>query len=146
MDDLPPMLRHAFADLSVGMQAEFTRRISSEDLEMFRRFSGDDNPLHCDAGYARERGFPDRVVYGMLTASYFSTLVGMYLPGENALFHGLQVDFVKPVFPGDTLSVHGKVVAVDERFQRIEIRGTIRNQEGSKVCRAKIFAGVTDGA
>ena len=138
------MNRYTLADLEVGLTASFTREITEPSMDAFREMTGDENPMHCDDAVARARGFEGRVVYGMVTASLFSTLIGMYLPGEHALFHGLDLDFVKPVYVGDTLTVEGKIAEVDERFSRIEVQGTIRNQDGVKVCRAKLRAGVAD--
>ncbi len=53
-------------ELFVGQTAEFTRTITADMLEKFREVSGDNNPLHVDENFAKEKGFPARVVYGML--------------------------------------------------------------------------------
>lgn len=39
--------------------------------------------------------------------------------------------------------VKGEVTEIDERFGRITVKATIRNQENKKVCSAKLIAGVT---
>ena len=59
--------------------------VTPEMMDAFRAITGDVSPIHIDADYARGRGFPGRVVYGMLGASFFSTLAGVYLPGEHCL-------------------------------------------------------------
>jgi len=79
----------------------------------------------------------------MLTASFFSTLVGVYLPGKNCLFQECKdIRFHSPVFIGDTLKITGQVVEIDNRFNRITLKANIRNQEEKKVCSAKLIAGV----
>ena len=45
----------------------------------------------------------------MLTASFLSTLAGIYLPGEKSLIHSVETKMIKPVFIGDELIVTGKV-------------------------------------
>lgn len=70
------MNRYRFEDLAVGMEEHFSASISEEMMDAFRALSADPNPLHLDAGFAKAHGFPDRVVYGMLTASLLSTLGG----------------------------------------------------------------------
>ena len=57
-------------------------------MARFEAITGDVSPIHMDAEYAQKRGYPGRVVYGMLGASLFSTLAGVYLPGEHCLLHG----------------------------------------------------------
>lgn len=78
----------------------------------------------------------------MLTASFYSTLVGVYLPGRYALLHGVDASFVAPVFPGDTLTVQGEVSAIHMQLTQIEMRAHIVNQFGERVSRAKIRVGV----
>lgn len=92
--------------------------------------------------YAAGRGFPGRVVYGMLGASFFSTLAGVYLPGEHCLLHSVESKFAKPIFIGDTLTITGKVDEVNDVFGEITIKATITNQDGKKVTRGVIKAGV----
>ena len=88
------------------------------------------------------RGYPGRVVYGMLGASFFSTLAGVYLPGEHCLLHGVECKFAKPIFIGDTLTVKGTVVNVSEIGSEAEIKAVITNQDGKRVTRGIIKAGL----
>ena len=78
----------------------------------------------------------------MLGASLFSTLAGVYLPGETCLLHSVDAKFVKPVYIGDVLTVTGKVQEVNETFHTVMIKAVITNQDGVKVTRGTIQAGV----
>ena len=111
-------------------------------MEAFRRLSGDENPLHNDVDFAVERGFSGRVVYGMLTASLYSALAGVYLPGKRCLLQSVYTDFLHPVFIGETLTVTGKIVEKHDSVRQVIIKATIQNTEGKRVSRAKIEAGV----
>lgn len=124
-----------------GDTAQFTRVMDEAFFAKFGEISGDDNPLHTDPLYAKSHGFPDRVMYGMCTASLYSTLAGVYLPGKNCLLLECDAKFVKPVYAGDTLTVTGIVQDIDRRANRISIKAAIRNQNDEKVSRAKIVAG-----
>ncbi len=136
------MNTYRFADLHVGLVASFQVEVTPEMLDRFRELTGDHNPLHVDALFAGKYGFPDRVAHGMLTASFYSTLVGLYLPGKYALLHGADVSFTAPVFPGDKLTVSGEVVSIHEAHRQIELKAQITNQAGKQVSRAKIRSGV----
>lgn len=138
------MNHYRLHELSVGMTESFTVTVTEEMLAQFRDYSGDLNPLHNDADYARARGYAGRVVFGMLCAGFYSTLAGVYLPGEFCLLHEVDAKFKKPVFIGDVLTVSGKVADVQETFGRIEIDARIVNQNGHTVNRARILAGVTE--
>ena len=111
-------------------------------MEDFYRLTGDDSPIHRSEEYAAGRGYPGRVVYGMLGASFFSTLAGVYLPGEHCLLHGVEAKFARPVFIGDTLTVKGTVTEVNDTFKEITVKAEIFNQEGKKVTRGLYRAGL----
>ncbi|MCF0146185.1 MAG: MaoC family dehydratase N-terminal domain-containing protein, partial [Eubacterium sp.] len=76
------------------------------------------------------------------TASFFSTLAGVYLPGKDCLLHSAEVSFRKPVYPGTVLTVSGKVQDIREHLNVFTIKVTITNQDGEKVCTGKIRAGI----
>ena len=132
----------SFDELQVGMEEKFSVRVTEEMMQTFRQLTGDVNPLHTDDDYAKAAGFRQKVVYGMLTASFFSTLAGVYLPGKHCLLHEVKTSFVRPVFAGDTLEISGKIAHKNETFRQLTIEGCILNQNDEKVARAVILAGV----
>ena len=136
------MNSYTLADLAVGTTESFTVTVTAEMMDAFYAITGDNSPIHMDADYAAGRGYPGRVVYGMLGASMVSTLAGVYLPGEHCLLHQVDSKFVKPVFIGDTLTVTGKVAEVNDTFSQITVKFTITNQDGKKVTRGQYVAGL----
>ena len=136
------MNHYTLAEMTPGLTESFTVTVTEEMMQDFERLSGDCSPIHIDEDYARKRGYPGRVVYGMLGASFFSTLAGVYLPGEHCLLHGVECKFARPVFIGDTLTVTGTVLRVSEAVAEAEIKAVITNQEGKKVTRGIIRAGL----
>lgn len=132
----------SYEEISAGMKAEFRQEVTLEMMEAFRRLSGDENPLHTNEEFARAHGFTDCVVYGMLTASLYSRLAGMYLPGERCLLQSVHTDFLHPVYIGDILNVTGGVTEKNDSVHQIVIKAVIRNQAGKKVSKARIEAGV----
>ncbi len=138
------MESYRLVDIVPGMSHTFSACVTGEMMTQFKSSTGDINPLHTDDGFAKHYGYPSCVVYGMLTASYYSTLVGVYLPGRYALLQGVDASFIAPVFPNDILHIHGEVVSVHHALRQIEIRAYIKNQHGLKVSRAKIRAGCSE--
>ena len=138
------MNAYRLADLSTGISYSFRVSVTAQMMDQFAALSGDANPLHTERDFALSCGYRDRVVYGMLTASFYSTLVGMYLPGRYALLQEVDASFIAPVFPGDELTVFGEVTAIHQMLRQIEIRAKITNQLGEKVSRAKIRSGINE--
>ena len=131
-----------FSDIHLGMSASFFVMIDADMVRCFAMISGDFNPLHTDAEYARSVGHPGPVVFGMLTASFYSRLVGMFLPGKYALLQQIEVGYTLPVYVGDQLMVEGEVVDLHESVRQVEIRARILNQSLERVSRAKINIGM----
>lgn len=136
------MNSYKFEDISVGMTGCFTVTVTDEMLTQFREISGDVNPLHNSEEFAKARGYKSRVVFGMLCASLYSTLAGVYLPGENCLLHEVDTKFKKPVFVGDTLTIEGVVIEKSEAVRQITLKAVIKNQTNEVVNKATIKAGV----
>ena len=139
------MNEYKFNDLFLDKYETFGTTILPDMMDQFLFISGDSNPLHQDIEYATAHGFKDRVVYGLLTSTFYSTFVGVYLPGKYALLHGLKkINFLKPVFIGDHLNIHGKVVYINEAYKVVEIKAWITNQNEEIVSNAIIAVGLLE--
>lgn len=136
------MNQYTFEEILPGMSESFAVTVTPAMLENFKLDTGDENPLHNDPEFAREQGFEGRVAYGMLTASFLSTLAGVYLPGKWCLIQRVETDFPRPVYPGDTLTVQGTVKEKNEAFHNFTLAVRIRNQAGDTVLRGKMQLGV----
>ena len=139
------MNKYRFDEIQIGLTESFEVNITEEQLAAFGQITGDYNPLHSSEEFAREKGFPGKVAYGMLTASFLSTLAGVYLPGEDSLIHSIEIKFTKPVLVGDVLLITGEVKEKNEHFPVFSMNVTLRNQKGEKVLRGTMKVGVIDG-
>lgn len=131
-----------FADLAVGQTAELEFQISNELVSSFVAITGDANPLHTDVEFAKRRGFDGIVAHGMLLGSFVSTLVGVHLPGKNALLHGVKLGFHQPVQVGDVVRLRGEVTHLSDAHRQAELRVTFTNQNGVRVARGTVQVGV----
>lgn len=120
-------------DIAIGDLFEIDRTFSPEDVDNFAALSGDFSPLHVDAGYASGTEFGERVVHGILLASLFSNLVGMKIPGKQALYLAQDLAFRKPVFINEALTVRAKVTARNLATSTIVLATEIRNSAGKVV-------------
>lgn len=133
------MNTYVYEGIPVGLAYSFRRQVTTEMEDKFREISGDENPLHKDDAFAREvKGVPSHVSFGMLTASLYSTLCGMYIPGRYSLIHSMDIKFLQPVFAGDVLTVEGKVSDKQDGLKLLEVKGKITNQDGRCVSKANI--------
>ncbi len=137
------MKEYKFDDIKIGMECEFTSKLTEEKMNDFLKITNDINPLHNDKDYAISKGYNDKVVYGMLTSSFLSTLAGVYLPGKYSLIHSVEILFKKPVYLKDSpLTIKGKVVEKNEMFKEFTIKYEILNNKNEKVTRGTMKVGV----
>jgi acyl dehydratase len=136
------MNEYRWEDLRIGIRHGFGATFTAEMVEAFARISGDTNPLHVDPKYATAAGFPSTVLFGMLTSSLYSQLVGVYLPGKFALLHGIDIDFNAPCYAGDNLHVEGEIIFLSDAFHRMEVKATIRRDDRKLISKATIRVGM----
>lgn len=136
------MNEYSFDELNIGMRISFAKVITKEMEDAFRDICGDDNPLHRDDAFAKDvsKGkFQAHVVFGMLTASLYSTVAGMYLPGKYSLIHSIEdIAFMKPVFTGDELRVEAEVIDKVEGLKLVRAKVLVKNQNDCLVSKGKL--------
>ena len=76
----------------------------------FAKLVGDFNPLHLDPDFGKESVFKANIVHGMLAASFFSRIVGIYCPGRNGLYISQNINFRQPIYINDQIMVRATVV------------------------------------
>lgn len=129
-------------DFEVGQHASFTKTFTEEDVQRFIEITGDVNPLHVDEAFAAATPFGRRVLHGMLTASIFSTMVGMLLPGTGAIYRSQTIRFLLPVHIDETVTAHFVVRSIDRVKHRLEIDAWIENEVGEHVIEGTCEAGL----
>jgi 3-hydroxybutyryl-CoA dehydratase len=139
------MNKYSYDEICIGQIESFGVNITKDMQHMFLNISGDNNPMHIDDKYSQSIGFRESLVYGMLTASFYSTLVGTLLPGERCLFQEADIKFRKPVYVGDSLDITGECVEKNDTVKRLTIKAKIRNQNKELVSSAILRVGVLDG-
>jgi 3-hydroxybutyryl-CoA dehydratase len=143
----PAVANYLLGDLTIGQRAEFHAVITDNDIEAFANLSGDRSPLHIDGAFARDRGFGDRVVHGAHLIALASRLVGMYLPGRNALLQAVNASFAAPVLPGTRVTVSGVVEQVSDSVRSAGLKLRIVNSDtGATLARGRLTVGFTDPA
>ena len=132
-------------DLFQGKEFSFEKKISSSDVDMFARLTGDNSPLHMEDRFARKRGFKSRVVHGGLLVGCISQLVGVYFPGENSVIQTLNIKFSHPAYIGDVLKIHSIIDQISESMGTIILKLAITNQNtGQVLLKSKMQVGFTN--
>lgn len=102
-------------DIEIGQSASLTRTVTERDIALFGEATGDMNPVHFDEAYAATTPFKTRIAHGMLTAGYFSAVLGTELPGAGSVYVSQTLAFKAPVRIGDAVTATCTVTAKDRR-------------------------------
>jgi len=134
MPEAAPAESRSAGELAPGVQHAFDFCIDDADMLRYAELSGDRNPLHLDADFARSRGFRDRVVYGGLLIAQVSRMIGMHLPGRDAIWNGLRIDFRGPLYVGETARLEAEITHHSEAVRALELRFRLsREAETSEI-------------
>ena len=98
----------------------------AEQIAAYARASGDMNPIHLDAAFAKSVGLPGIIAHGMLQMSIAAVVAGK-AAGRPSRLRRLSVRFAGMVEPGDTVTFSAAEVGPG----RLQIRAV--NQHGDLV-------------
>lgn len=121
-------MSYTIDELKIGQAASFSKTVSEADIYMFAGVSGDFNPAHVNAAYAKDSPFKERIAHGMLSASFISNVIGTQLPGEGSIYLGQTLKFIRPVHIGDTITAKVEVEELIKDKNRVLLRTTCFNQ------------------
>jgi acyl dehydratase len=120
-----------FEELQVGLELPPLTKapITTRQLVQYAGASGDFNPIHYDADFARAGGYPSVIAHGMLSMAFLGQLVSRWA-GPAAICR-ISTRFKAVTFPGDVISVSGQVTALDPAARTAELALIARNQAGA---------------
>lgn len=119
--------------IKLGDAAEFSKTVTESDVYLYAGITGDLNPAHLNEAYAKNTFFKTRIAHGMLTAGFISNILGMQLPGPGTIYMRQSLSFLAPVRFGDTITARAEVVEVIAEKNRVRLKTTCTNQEGTVV-------------
>lgn len=134
----PPHDGLFFEDLAVGQVFESQgRTVTETDLTMFSMLSGDWNPIHADAEFAKKTHYGERLVHGVLGLAIITGLMdqaGWFRQSAIAMLDIEQWSFTKPIVVNDTVTARMEITSLRVTSRgdagKVGRRFTLLNQRG----------------
>jgi acyl dehydratase len=107
-----------------------TDPITPVTLALFAGGSGDHNPIHLDAEFARANGFDEVFAHGMLSMAFLGRLLSDWVPADQILSYGVRFAAITPL------------------RAEVECRGVVkevREQGGRRVAELELSTLLPDG-
>jgi len=120
---------YKFSDIKKKDFQSFNTIVNEKKLFKFIDISGDKNPLHSNKKFAKKLNFKSNIIHGLLISSFYSKLVGVYLPGKYSVIGKININFHNPLYINQKINVSGKVVAKDSRFKVITLHAKITRKD-----------------
>ena len=134
-----------FEDLTVGLKASFGKTVTEADIVLFAAVTGDTNPMHLNAEYAKATVFGERIAHGMLAAGLITKVLGTQLPGPGTIYMSQSLKFRAPVRIGDTVTATVEVLALHPDKHRATLR-TVCSVAGQPVLEGEAYVSVPSRA
>jgi 3-hydroxybutyryl-CoA dehydratase len=128
------------ADVSGAAWAPFpavTHVIGPAQIERYAELSGDYNPLHMDAEFARSAGFDDVIAHGPIGLQTVFAAVARWL-GADGLPPSVRIDVLYrgPVRVGDVITCRAE--AIEDHAGAVLVRARCRDRGGREVLQALV--------
>ena len=109
--------------------------MTQEKINTYVKAAEDYNPIHVDPEFAKKTPFRSTIAPGYQVLAYLSEMMTRHF-GEKWITGGvMDVRLLRPVFPGDELSIGGRVAEKhmenSDRLIRCEV--WVKNQENEDV-------------
>ncbi|AMR78892.1 MaoC/PaaZ C-terminal domain-containing protein [Cupriavidus nantongensis] len=123
----------ALYGLRPGQQASAVRAFTAADLDEYIALTGDANPFHADAGFARTRGFAGPVVPLPLLAGMFSDLLGTRLPGRGTGWMKQSLRLAAPARLDEPLTARVRIVRLRADKDLVNLASVVIGADGRAV-------------
>jgi 3-hydroxybutyryl-CoA dehydratase len=109
-----------------------TKEISQRKIDVYSGVKP--HSIHTDEAWAKKKGFQAPLAQAMMSTAYVSEMMTRFLGAGFVKGGTLSMVFIKPVYVGDRLTVHG---VVKERLAetvgtRVVVEVWCENQDGDK--------------
>jgi 3-hydroxybutyryl-CoA dehydratase len=121
--------------LEIGERAEYSRKVSADDIRRFAEISGDFAPIHIDEAFAKTTPYGKTIAHGALLMGLLSAIAARSkergAPGTPVSLGYDRIRIIKPVFA--EVIAHYTLESVDDHAARTRSKVEIVNQQGD-VC------------
>ncbi len=119
--------------IKVGDTYTYPLQFNQADVDVFAKITGDNNPIHINAEFAKNTPFGRPIVHGFFAGAVFSKVFGTIFPGDGTIYMHQDMKFLAPVFVDEAYTAKFEVLEVDEVKHRGVIKCILENGEG-KIC------------
>lgn len=112
--------------LKIGNKKNFLLKITNNLHNQFKKFSGDNSPIHTNLTFCKKNKFKKKVGYAFLITAALSKIYGTHFPGGNELCIYQSCNFKNPFYVNDILLFKIKIIQVNYSMKMITINVVVK--------------------
>ena len=124
------------AQFNIGNKYNHTFTVNENVYLGFLNTFKDNNPLHTNAEYAKNKGFQGKVMHGNILNGFISFFIGECLSTKDVIIHSQTIEFCKTV-----LNFHAEIDELFESVKVVKFKYYFCNSENKKVAKGTIQIG-----
>jgi len=117
-------------------------KVTNQVYDGFISTFNDQNPLHVNESFAKEKGFNGKVMHGAILNGFLSNFIGEQLPVKNVIVQTYKIAFLKPVYLNNTLLLKVTIADVFESVNCIILKYVFENESEIVVAKGEISIGL----
>lgn len=131
-------------DIKIGDKESYSKTMTDADVVLYSCMTGDFNPEYINDAFAKKGIYGQRIVQDMLVAGLILTIIGTRLPGPGNRCIRQTLDFLKPVYIGDTITASVQVTECYIDSKQIVLSAQCVNQDMQVVICGEVLIDMTE--
>jgi 3-hydroxybutyryl-CoA dehydratase len=119
--------------ITIGEKTQFSKTINESDINLFSGLVADFHPMHINAIIADESNSGKRLAQSALIVGLVNGVLRNHLPGIKFNILRQQIEFLKPVLLGDTVTVKVEVLNWSPEKRLVTMKMDCYNQFGNDI-------------
>lgn len=117
--------------MRTGQSHTVKRVLRQSDFDRFATLSGDVNPIHVDAEFARRSKFGRTVAHGMFLYSVVCSVLGTRLPGPGTVQVEQELMFPSATYAGEEVTVQLEVTEARSAEGLVDLMTVVTRPDGN---------------
>ena len=103
--------------------------VTRRNILLYGKMVGGFNPVHEDEDVAEELGFEHIIAHGVMHLNYITQVLCDFA-GHPEAIKKIDVNFLKPVYPGEEITARALIESIDIRRESAIVTCTVWSQKG----------------
>ncbi len=117
----------------IGQTNSFKKTLTQSDITLFLGICGDFHPTHINHEALNQLGFQQPIIPEAILVGMINAVLKNKLPGRNFSLLQQQVEYLVPVFTGDTIEAKVEIINWLPEKRIMTLRLACYNQENKEV-------------